>query len=112
MKNSSVLVAMGRSAVGRAPKGALRYTRPEDLASQVLEGVLEQLPDFPKEKIDDLIEFEPQAFIDELAGSIKIHMSIVRQVKDQPSLTIAEFGDVPTKSILRVPAAASAAASK
>lgn len=45
-----------------------------------------------------------QAFIDELAGSIKIHMSIVRHEKDQPSLTIAEFGEVPTKSILRVQA--------
>ncbi len=58
------------------------------------------------------VKDERQPFIDNLAGSIKIHMSIVRHEKDQPSLTIAEFGDVPTKSILRVPATASAAASK
>lgn len=73
------------------------------------EAVSEQV--FPSDLYHQIKE-KPQAFIDELAGSIKIHMSIVRQEKDQPSLTIAEFGDVPTTSILRVPATASAAASK
>ncbi|WP_273227393.1 thiolase family protein [Geosporobacter ferrireducens] len=55
MKNNAVLVAMGRSAIGKAPKGTLRYTRPEELASQVLQGVLAQLPDLPQGQIDDLI---------------------------------------------------------
>jgi len=55
MKNTAVLVAMGRSGIGRAPKGTLRDTRPEELASQVLQGVLTQLPELPPAQIDDLI---------------------------------------------------------
>lgn len=55
MKNTAVLVAMGRSGIGRAPKGTLRDTRPEELASQVLQGVLTRLPGLPQEQIDDLI---------------------------------------------------------
>lgn len=55
MKNTAVLVAMGRSGIGRAPKGSLRDTRPEELASQVLQGLLTQLPDLPQTQIDDLI---------------------------------------------------------
>lgn len=51
----AVIVAMGRSAIGKAPKGTLKHTRPEDLASQVLKGVLAKLPGLPKNEIDDVI---------------------------------------------------------
>lgn len=53
--NEAVLVVMGRSALGKAGRGMLRYTRPEDLATQVLQGVLNQLPELPTTAIDDLI---------------------------------------------------------
>jgi acetyl-CoA acyltransferase len=51
----AVLVAMGRSALGKAPRGTLRYTRPEDLATQTLKGVLEKMPEIPAGQLDDLI---------------------------------------------------------
>ena len=50
-----VIVAMGRSAIGKAPRGALRYTRPDDFGADVLKGVLAQVPSFPVEQIDDII---------------------------------------------------------
>jgi acetyl-CoA acyltransferase len=40
----AVVVAMGRSAIGKAPRGTLRYTRPEDLATQTLRGILKKAP--------------------------------------------------------------------
>lgn len=55
MNNKAVLVAMGRSGIAKAPKGTLRNTRPVELASQVLQGVVAQLPDFSRVQIDDLI---------------------------------------------------------
>lgn len=55
MKNA-VIVAMGRSAIGKSGKrGTLRNTRPDDFASQVLRGVMEQIPSVPAEAIDDVI---------------------------------------------------------
>lgn len=51
----AVIVAMGRSPIGKAPKGTLRYTRPEDLGAQVLRGVFKQIPEFDTKLIDDVI---------------------------------------------------------
>ncbi len=53
--NQAVIVAMGRSAIGRAPRGTLQYTRPEELGSQVLKGVLNKIPDFDVHEIEDVI---------------------------------------------------------
>ncbi len=50
----AVIVAARRSAVGRALKGTLRNTRPDDLAAQVIRGVLAGLPGFPLDLIDDV----------------------------------------------------------
>lgn len=50
-----VIVAYGRSAIGRASKGSFASTRPEDLGAQVLKGVLDKVPNLPKDEIDDVI---------------------------------------------------------
>ena len=44
-----------RSAVGKAPKGSLRFTRPDDLSVSVIEHLLDQYPQLDKELIDDII---------------------------------------------------------
>ncbi len=51
----AVIVAARRSAVGRASKGALRNTLPDDFATQVVRGMLADLPDFPRELVDDVV---------------------------------------------------------
>jgi len=51
----AVIVALGRSAIGKAPKGALRYTRPDDFGTQVLKGVLAQVPQLNLAEIDDIV---------------------------------------------------------
>ncbi len=50
-----VLVAFGRSAIGKAPYGTLKFTRPEDVAAQVLKGVLAKVPQVDSKDIEDLI---------------------------------------------------------
>ena len=44
-----------RSAVAKAPKGSLRFTRPDDLAASVIKALLEKLPALNKDQIDDVI---------------------------------------------------------
>jgi acetyl-CoA acyltransferase len=51
----AVLVSAVRTAVGRAPKGALSTTRPDDLAATALKGALERVPALDKSEIDDVI---------------------------------------------------------
>lgn len=51
-----VVVAYGRSAVGRSgKKGALRQADPIDMAGQILQGVLKKVPELPLEMIEDVI---------------------------------------------------------
>ena len=51
----AVLVAAVRTPVGRAPKGALSTTRPDDLAAIAITGALDRLPALDKAEIDDVI---------------------------------------------------------
>jgi len=50
-----VIAAAVRSAVGRAHKGALALTRPDDLAGQVIRHLLTKVPQLDPKEIDDLI---------------------------------------------------------
>lgn len=44
-----------RTAVGKAPKGTLRFTRPDELAATVLKRLMEDYPTLDPARIDDLI---------------------------------------------------------
>jgi acetyl-CoA acyltransferase len=51
----AVIVAMGRSPIGRASKGTLKNTRPEDMGAQVLKGIFKDIPNFDLKLIDDIV---------------------------------------------------------
>ena len=53
--NEAVIVAAVRTAVGKAPRGTLRTTRPDDMAAAVIEDLLRRVPELPPETIDDVI---------------------------------------------------------
>ncbi len=44
-----------RTAVGKAPRGMFRFTRPDDLSVAVIQRMLEDVPQLDKECIDDVI---------------------------------------------------------
>lgn len=44
-----------RTAVGKAPKGSLRFTRPDDMAATVLKHLMQEVPSLDPNRIDDLI---------------------------------------------------------
>ena len=51
----AVIVSAVRTPVGRAPKGALSTTRPDDLAATALSGALHRVPGLDRAEIDDVI---------------------------------------------------------
>ena len=51
----AVIVSAVRTPVGRAPKGALSTTRPDDLAAIALNGALNRLPALAPAEVDDVI---------------------------------------------------------
>ncbi len=51
----AVIVTSLRTAIGKAPRGTLRYTRPDDMAATVLSEALRRTPGLQAEEIEDVI---------------------------------------------------------
>ncbi len=52
---NAYIVAGFRSAVGKAPRGVFRFTRPDDLAADVIKHLMASLPEVDPKLVDDLI---------------------------------------------------------
>ncbi|MBK8845201.1 MAG: acetyl-CoA C-acyltransferase [Bacteroidetes bacterium] len=52
---NAYIVAATRSAVGKAPKGKLKSTRPDDLGAYILKKLIEKTPGLDKSLIEDVI---------------------------------------------------------
>ncbi len=53
--SDAVIVSAVRTAVGKAPKGSLRHTRPDDMAAAVIKAALERVPQVEPSMISDVI---------------------------------------------------------
>jgi acetyl-CoA acyltransferase len=54
MKTAYIVKAY-RTAVGKAPKGVFRFKRPDELAAETIQFMMNELPDFDKKRIDDVM---------------------------------------------------------
>ncbi|MDG1039784.1 MAG: acetyl-CoA C-acyltransferase [Polaribacter sp.] len=54
MKTAYIVKAY-RTAVGKAPKGVFRFKRSDELAAETIKYMMEELPNFDKKRIDDVI---------------------------------------------------------
>ncbi len=54
MKTAYIVKAY-RTAVGKAPKGVFRFKRPDELAAETIQYMMNELPDFDKTRIDDVM---------------------------------------------------------
>ncbi|PTR01455.1 acetyl-CoA acyltransferase [Mucilaginibacter yixingensis] len=52
---NAYIVAARRSAVGKATRGGFRFTRPDELAVDVIKQLLADVPNVDKEQVDDVI---------------------------------------------------------
>src|SRR5713101_617278 len=51
----AVIVSIARTAVGKAPRGTLRNTRPDDMAAAVIKEVLARVPGLEAAEVEDVI---------------------------------------------------------
>lgn len=52
---NAYIVAGYRTAVGKASRGGFRFTRPDDLAAEVIKHLVNSIPNFDPTRVDDLI---------------------------------------------------------
>lgn len=87
----AVIVAYGRSAIGKAKRGTLKDTRPEAFGGQVLKGVLERVPQLDPKDIDDVIlgcAFQEAEQGNNVARYVMLNAGIPKEV---PAQTINRF---------------------
>jgi acetyl-CoA acyltransferase len=53
--NEVIIASAVRTAVGKAPRGTLRTTRPDDLAAIAITGALARIPQLDKAEVEDVI---------------------------------------------------------
>lgn len=52
---TAYIVSAYRTAVGKAPRGLFRFKRPDELAAETIQYMMEKLPQLDKSRIDDVI---------------------------------------------------------
>ena len=87
---NAYIVAGKRSAVGKAKKGGFRFTRPDDLAAEVIKNLVLSVKGLENEKIDDLIvgNAVPEA---EQGMQMARYISLLALSKDVPGMIINRY---------------------
>jgi acetyl-CoA acyltransferase len=90
MKTAYIVKAY-RTAVGKAPKGVYRFKRPDELAAETIQYMMEQLPDFDKTRIDDVMvgNAMPEAEQGLNVGRLISLMGL--KVTDVPGVTVNRY---------------------
>ncbi len=80
-----------RTAVGKAPKGVFRFKRPDELAAETIEYIMNELPNFDKTRIDDVIvgNAMPEAEQGLNVGRLISLMGL--KIEDVPGVTVNRY---------------------
>ena len=90
MKTAYIVKAY-RTAVGKAPKGVFRFKRPDELAAETIQFMMDELPDFDKKRIDDVMvgNAMPEAEQGLNVGRLISLMGL--KVEDVPGVTVNRY---------------------
>lgn len=87
---NAYIVAGYRSAVGKAPKGVFRFTRPDDLAAEVIKHLMASVPNLDPARVDDVIvgNAVPEA---EQGMQMARYISLLALGKSVPGVTVNRY---------------------
>ena len=90
MKTAYIVKAY-RTAVGKAPKGVFRFKRPDELAAETIQYMMNELPDFDKKRIDDVMvgNAMPEAEQGLNVGRLISLMGL--KIEDVPGVTVNRY---------------------
>ncbi|MEZ7495480.1 acetyl-CoA C-acyltransferase [Leeuwenhoekiella aequorea] len=90
MKTAYIVKAY-RTAVGKAPRGLFRFKRPDELAAETIEYMMNELPNFDKTRIDDVMvgNAMPEAEQGLNVGRLISLMGL--KIEDVPGVTVNRY---------------------
>ncbi|RXG27194.1 acetyl-CoA C-acyltransferase [Leeuwenhoekiella marinoflava] len=91
MSKTAYIVKAYRTAVGKAPRGLFRFKRPDELAAETIEHMMNELPNFDKTRIDDVMvgNAMPEAEQGLNVGRLISLMGL--KIEDVPGVTVNRY---------------------
>jgi len=90
MKTAYIVKAY-RTAVGKAPKGVFRFKRPDELAAETIQHMMNELPDFDKKRIDDVMVGNAMPEAEQGLNVARLISLMGLNIVDVPGVTINRY---------------------
>lgn len=92
MKNTTAyIVSAYRTAVGKAPKGLFRFKRPDELAAETIQHMMNELPDFDKKRIDDVMVGNAMPEAEQGLNFGRLISLMGLEINDVPGVTVNRY---------------------
>jgi acetyl-CoA acyltransferase len=90
MKTAYIVKAY-RTAVGKAPKGLFRFKRPDELAAETIQYMMNELPDFDKTRIDDVMVGNAMPEAEQGLNIGRLISLMGLKIEDVPGVTVNRY---------------------
>jgi acetyl-CoA acyltransferase len=88
---TAYIVTGYRTAVGKAPKGVFRFKRPDELAADTIERLLEDVPQLDKTRIDDVIVGNAMPEAEQGLNIGRLISLMGLKIDDVPGMTVNRY---------------------
>ncbi|MGV8993762.1 MAG: acetyl-CoA C-acyltransferase [Flavobacterium sp.] len=90
MKTAYIVKAY-RTAVGKAPKGVFRFKRPDELAAETIQYIMNEMPDFDKKRIDDVMVGNAMPEAEQGLNMARLISLMGLKIDDVPGVTVNRY---------------------
>jgi len=90
MKTAYIVKAY-RTAVGKAPKGVFRFKRPDELAAETIQFMMDELPQLDKKRIDDVMVGNAMPEAEQGLNFARLISLMGLKVDDVPGVTVNRY---------------------
>ena len=90
MKTAYIVKAY-RTAVGKAPRGLFRFKRPDELAAETIQFMMDKLPEFDKKRIDDVMVGNAMPEAEQGLNMARLISLMGLKIEDVPGVTVNRY---------------------
>ena len=88
---TAYIVKAYRTAVGKAPRGVFRFKRPDDLAAETIQHLMQDLPQLDKKRIDDIMVGNAMPEAEQGLNMGRLISLMGLQIEDVPGVTVNRY---------------------
>lgn len=88
---TAYIVKAYRTAVGKAPRGVFRFKRPDELAAETIQHLMENLPQLDKKRIDDVMVGNAMPEAEQGLNMGRLISLMGLKIEDVPGVTVNRY---------------------